>query len=102
MVSARPAVLWAAVLGALVVLVAIPNFGLDAESFRAGLHSALARMLRIETGMAQMASSTCRRQQSRRLIDFLVAALPRRPRCSHHHNTFNLWLAARIVKFSGC
>ena len=31
-------VVWAAVLAALIVLVAIPNFGTDAESFRAGLH----------------------------------------------------------------
>ena len=33
-------VAWAAVLAALIVLVAIPNFGTDAESFRAGLHNA--------------------------------------------------------------
>ena len=39
-------VVWAAVLGALVVVVAIPNFGPDAESFRAGLRRALARCCR--------------------------------------------------------
>ena len=35
-------VVWAAILAALVVIVAIPNFGTDAESFRAGLHDALS------------------------------------------------------------
>src|SRR6202166_1745699 len=43
-------VVWAAVLAALIVVVAIPNFGTDAESFRAGLNTALTRMLRVETG----------------------------------------------------
>ena len=36
-------VVWAAVLAALVVVVGIANFGLDAESFRAGLHKALSQ-----------------------------------------------------------
>ena len=43
-------VVWAAVLAALVVIVAIPNFGLDAESFRTGLSKSLSRMLRSELG----------------------------------------------------
>ena len=43
-------VVWAALLAALVVLVAIPNFGTDAESFRAGLRGAL------EEGLVE---STC-------------------------------------------
>ena len=37
-------------LGALTVIVAIPNFGLDGETIRANLHSALAQLLRLETG----------------------------------------------------
>ena len=45
-------VIWAALLAAFVVLVAIPNFGADAESFRAGLRGALATILRAETGTA--------------------------------------------------
>ncbi len=36
-------VLWAALLGALVVIVAIPNFGFDADSFRTGLAAALSQ-----------------------------------------------------------
>src|SRR6478672_3756724 len=66
-------VAWAAILAALLVVVAIPNLGTDGESFRAGLHDALARMLRVQTGTP-------------------VATLT---------NLFNLWLAGRVVKFSG-
>ena len=40
-------VVWAAALGVLVVIVAIPNFGIDAESFRAGLRDALNAILRV-------------------------------------------------------
>jgi len=42
-------VVWAAVLAALVVVVAIPNFGTDADSFHAGLRGALMNILRVET-----------------------------------------------------
>ncbi|MDO8876950.1 MAG: hypothetical protein Q7V40_12710, partial [Pseudolabrys sp.] len=42
-------VVWASVLAALVVIFAIPNFGLDAESFRAGLGKSLSRLLRDDT-----------------------------------------------------
>ncbi len=42
-------VAWAAGLGALSVIVAIPHFGLDGESIRTNLHSALAQLLRLET-----------------------------------------------------
>ena len=45
-------VIWAAILAALVVIVAIPNFGIDEESFRAGLHNALMHILRVETDIA--------------------------------------------------
>ena len=38
-------VLWAAVLGALIIVLAIPTFGTDAESFRAGLKAAFDRLL---------------------------------------------------------
>src|SRR4029077_13043205 len=41
-------VIWAALLATLVVLAAIPNFGTDAESFRAGLRGALNAFLRAE------------------------------------------------------
>jgi len=96
-------VVWAAVLAALIVLVAIPNFGTDAESFRAGLHQALARMLRIETGAPAGAPLTVPGvSNAERLINFLVMAIPPAAAVlATITNTFNLWLAARIVKFSG-
>jgi hypothetical protein len=96
-------VMWAAILAALVVVVAIPNFGADTESFRAGMHHALARLLRVETGEpAVWTLSMPGVRNADQLIDFLVAALP--PAAvvlATITNVFNLWLAGRIVKFSG-
>jgi len=96
-------VVWAAVLAALIVVVAIPNFGTDAESFRAGLHQALSRMLRIETGAPAGTPLTVPGvSNTERLIDFMVAAIPAAAAVlATITNTFNLWLSARIVKFSG-
>jgi hypothetical protein len=96
-------VVWAAVLGALVVVVAIPNFGLDAESFRANLNSALARMLQIEAGGASdQALSVPGFPNTKRLLAFLVEALPPAAALlATITNLLNLWLGARIVNFSG-
>jgi hypothetical protein len=96
-------VVWAAALAALVVLVAIPNFGTDTESFRAGLTKALGRMLQIETGTS--AGSPFKLpgvSNPDRLILFLVAAIPPAAAVlATITNVLNLWLAARVVKFSG-
>jgi len=87
-------VLWAAILGALVVIVAIPNFGLDAETFRAGLHAALSRMIRPE-GAADALPNTSR------LVDFLVTVVPPAAAViATVTSMVNLWLAGRIVSFS--
>ena len=96
-------VAWAAVLAALIVMVAIPNFGTDGESFRAGLRSALTRMLQIETGTAAGAPLNVPGvSNADRLIAVLVAAIPLAAAVlATITNVFNLWLAARIVKFSG-
>jgi hypothetical protein len=89
-------VVWAGVLAALVVIAAIPTFGTDAETFRTGLRTALTGMFKGVTGDGQLSETALRNLD--RLIDFLppaaavIAALT---------NVFNLWLAARIVKFSG-
>lgn len=93
-------VVWAAALGALIVLIAIPNFGLDAESFSAALKSALTRMLRAETGTAADAPLSV--PNAERVIDFLVAAVPPAAAVlATVTNLLNLWLAGRVVKFSG-
>ncbi len=90
---------WAAVLAALVVIVAIPNFGLDAESFRAGLSSSLSRMLRSELGTPTDGPNL---GNVDRLVAFLVVAVPPAAAVvATVTSVFNLWLAARIVKFSG-
>ena len=96
-------VAWAAILAGLVVVVAIPNFGIDAESFRAGLRNALMHILRVETGApADAPLSVPGVSNASRLIDFLVAAIPPAAAVlATITNVLNLWLAGTIVKFSG-
>jgi len=95
-------VMWAAILGGLVVMVAIPNFGVDAESFHTGLRNALMHMLRVETDTPADATPTIPGlSDTSRLIEFLVTAIPPAAAVlATITNVFNLWLAARIVKFS--
>ena len=45
-------VVWAAGLAALSVIVAIPNFGIDAETFRAGMRSSLNAVLHLDASTA--------------------------------------------------
>jgi len=76
--------------------VAIPNFGSDAESFRAGLRDALNAILRVNSTPARAGSNT------ERLIEILVNAIPPAAAVlATITNLLNLWLAARVVKFSG-
>jgi hypothetical protein len=90
-------VVWAAVLGILVVIVAIPNFGTDADSFRAGLRDALNALLRVSDGTHVRTGSN-----PERLIEILVNAIPPAAAVlATITNLLNLWLAARVVKFSG-
>jgi hypothetical protein len=78
-------VLWAALLGTLVVAAAVPNFGTDQESLQAALRKTYERILREPA-----------------LIDVLVVAVPPAAAVfSTVTNLFNLWLAARIVRISG-
>ncbi len=94
-------VAWAAGLGALSVMVAIPNFGLDGDSIRTSLHSALAQLLRLEPNAGTpLAAQTLADRQ--RLLDFLVQAVPPAAAVlSTLTNVLNLWLGARVVSFSG-
>src|SRR5262249_44261220 len=95
-------VLWAAILAALVVLAAIPNFGTDAESFRTGLRGALATVLRVETGTSAGSPDVPGVGKADRLLDFLVSVIPAAAAVlATITNLFNLWLAGRVVKFSG-
>lgn len=96
-------VVWAAGLAALIVVAAIPNFGGDAASFRAGLHSALTSMLQVETaGGAGQPAAVPGVSDPGRLVDFLVNAIPPAAAVLATVTSLaNLWLAARIVSFSG-
>jgi hypothetical protein len=78
-------VLWAGVIGTLVVAAAVPNFGTDQESLQAALRKTYERILRDQS-----------------LIDLLVVAVPPAAAVfSTVTNLFNLWLAARVVRISG-
>src|SRR5690349_4364663 len=89
-------VMWAAILGIMVVAIAIPNFGIDAETFRAGLRDALNAILRVNGPPARTAGNT------ERLIEILVSAIPPAAAVlATVTNLLNLWLAGRIVRFSG-
>src|SRR5436190_1348052 len=78
-------VLWAGVIGTVVVLAAIPNFGTDQESLQAGLRKTSGRIVRDQS-----------------TIELLVVAVPLAAAMfSTLTNLLNLWLAARVVKISG-
>ena len=94
-------VLWCAILGALIVIVAIPSFGLDEESFRSGLRAAFERILRGQSAAPADASSI-RPVESSGVIEFLITVVPPGAAAlATVTNVINLWLAARIVKSSG-
>jgi hypothetical protein len=94
-------VLWAAVLAGLIVIVAIVNFGADLESFRSGLHGALERIVRIQSSPPPTRDGAVP-GASNALLDFLVVAIPPAAAVlATITNMLNLWLAGRIVKFSG-
>jgi Predicted membrane protein (DUF2232) len=88
---------WAAIIGTLVVVVAVLNFGADKESFQTEMRSTFERALKAQ-GQTQIPG----RADTGRVIDILVMALP--PAAAvllTILSTFNLWLAARIVNVSG-
>jgi hypothetical protein len=90
-------VLWSAIIGSLMVLVAIANFGTDKETFQAGLRGAFERAVR-----AQAPADTAGRQDVGRLIDVLVLVIPPAAAVlATVLNVLNLWLAASVVKVSG-
>ena len=89
-------VLWAAIIGAASVVIAIPVFGTDAESFHANLRAAIETAL----GLNQPEIAT----RARIAIDpDLLATLapPMVASLTAIILMINLWLAARIVKVSG-
>ncbi len=88
-------VVWAAILGALIVTAALINFGSGEDGFRAALRNGLERMLKFQARKGPMPDIN-------RLVDFLVLALPPAAAVlTTIVNVLNLWLAGRIVAMSG-
>jgi hypothetical protein len=96
-------VLWAAMLGALVVVLVIPSFGFDAETVQRTLKQAFERIIRIQMRVpADAPLEIPGLSDPNRLIDFLVIAIPPTAAVlATVTNLLNLWLAGRIVKVSG-
>jgi hypothetical protein len=92
-------VLWAALLGALGIILAIPTFGTDAESFRTGLRHAFDRLLPAGTDAPRTLPGV---SDAEWFLDVLVIATPPAAAVvSTVTSLANLWLAGRIVKLSG-
>jgi hypothetical protein len=96
-------VFWAAILGAGVVVLAIPHFGADAETFRAALKSGFERVFRLQTGTpAGQPLQIPGLADPSALFEFFAIAIP--PMAAVLTTLtllINLWLAARTVKLSG-
>jgi hypothetical protein len=88
-------VLWCATLATIVVSIGVLTFGIDIDTFRAEMRQALERIVEIRS---EVPGNVNRAQ----MFDFFVAVLPAAAAVvATTTNTINLWLAARIVKFSG-
>jgi Predicted membrane protein (DUF2232) len=96
-------VLWAAAVGAAVVVGALATFGGDEATIRHGLRSALEQILRLQTGAPDDAPSQLPGiQDADRVIEILVSVLPGAAAVIAAITlTGNLWLAGQVVKLSG-
>jgi len=95
-------VVWAALLGAGVVIAAIPTFGFDEESFRAGLRGIFERMLKAPGRTGVDAPLQVPGFDPKKFVEFLVVVIPLAGAAlATLTSVFNLWLAARVVKLSG-
>jgi hypothetical protein len=93
-------VLWAALLGTLVIVAAIPTLGLDEETFRTTLRNGFERIIQIQSQASPPRGTDA--DTNNQLIDFLVVVIPPLAAVlSTVINLIDLWLAAKIVKFSG-
>jgi hypothetical protein len=95
-------ILWAAILGTLVVVAAIPTLGLDEETFRSSLRKGFERVLRAQGESPSPAPRSEDPASTDRLIDLLVRVIPPLAAVlSTVVNLVDLWLAGKVVKLSG-
>lgn len=93
-------VVWAAIVGALIVIAAIPNFGLDEETFRSGLRSSFERVIKSQSSSGLPAEM--RNVDPQKVVDLLATIIPLAAAVvATITNSVNLWLSGRIVKVSG-
>jgi hypothetical protein len=94
-------VIWAALLGSLMVASVIVRFGLDAESMHAGLARALESLFAADGHPGPVAPGTGAIDPNE-FVAFLATWLPRIAAIpTIIANLVNVWLAARIVRASG-
>ena len=96
-------VLWAGFLAAIAIVIAIPVFGTDAQSFDAALRGAFEQLLRSATDTPAHAPLVIPGiSDPERLLDWFVTATPPFAAAGCVLTSLaNLWLAGRIVKLSG-
>ena len=94
-------VVWSATLGGALVIVSVLTMAGDVDAFNNALRAALREIFRVaetETGSAGPAAL----RDPDRLIDVLILVIPPASAVmATLTNIVNLWLAGRIVKFSG-
>lgn len=87
-------VLWAAILAVAVSAIAIATFGGDADSFNANLGSVVEQIVRPSPTMSAETRKTL-------IAIFVLVIPPAAAVLAIITNLLNLWLAAKIVRFSG-
>jgi hypothetical protein len=95
-------VLWSAIIGTLVIIAAIPHFGLDLASFQAALKKAFESVLSVQTDVTSDAQDPGGQTDLASAIDVWVFLAPSvAAAVSSAMLLLNLWLAGWSVKVSG-
>jgi hypothetical protein len=96
-------VMWAAVLGPLVVMAAIPQFGGDAATVEATLRAAFERMVRLQFSIpaGEPLIIPGFGDVSQNIDRFVLVLPPMAAVVTMSTEVLNLWLAARIANVSG-
>jgi Predicted membrane protein (DUF2232) len=94
---------WAALLGAVIVAAAIPQFGADAESVRAALKSGFERVFQTRSGAPADEPLKLPGGSDANLVFELFAVVipPAAAALTTATLLFNMWLAGRVVRLSG-